>query len=84
MPVFESSRKVQVLGSSLAMTIPALFVKVNEVEKGQEVSVIFSLDGVLVMSRIADHETIRERLLSIIEGLEKKIVEKGSYNNEES
>jgi len=83
MPVFESSRKVQVLGSSLALTIPALFVKANEVEKGQEVSVFFGLDGVLVLSSVEDYEAIRERLLSIIEGLEKKIGEKGSYTNEE-
>ena len=83
MPVFECSRKVQVLGSSLAMTIPALFVKVNEVEKGQEVSVIYGLDGVLVLSSIEDYEAIRERLLSIIEGLDKRIVEKDSNTNEE-
>jgi antitoxin component of MazEF toxin-antitoxin module len=83
MPVFESSRKVQVLGSSLAMTIPALFVKANEVEKGQEVSVIFGLDGVLVLSSHEDYKMIRERLLNIIEGIEKRIVEKGSHTNEE-
>jgi antitoxin component of MazEF toxin-antitoxin module len=83
MPVFECSRKVQVLGSSLAMTIPALFVKVNEVKKGQEVSVIFGLDGVLVLSSLEDYEAIREQLLSIIEGLDKRIVEKDSNTNEE-
>jgi hypothetical protein len=36
MPVFESSRKVQVFGSSLALTLPAMFVKVNEIEKGDK------------------------------------------------
>jgi antitoxin component of MazEF toxin-antitoxin module len=83
MPVFESSRKVQVMGSSLAMTIPALFVKANEVEKGQEVSVIFGLDGVLVLSKFADHETIRGQLLSILESLEARVIDEGSDPDEE-
>ena len=34
MPVFESERKVQAFGSSLAFTLPALFVKANEIKKG--------------------------------------------------
>jgi len=83
MPFFESSRKVQVMGSSLAMTIPALFVKANEVEKGQEVSVIFGLDGVLVLSKFADHETIRGQLLSILESLEARVIDEGSDPDEE-
>ena len=83
MPVFEFSRKVQVLGSSLAMTIPALFVKVNEVKKGQEVSVIFGLDGILVLSKFADHEAIREGLLSILESLEEGVIDEGSDPDEE-
>jgi antitoxin component of MazEF toxin-antitoxin module len=83
MPVFESSRKVQVMGSSLAMTIPALFVKANEVEKGQEVSVIFGLDGVLVLSKFADHETIRGQLLSILESLEARVIDEGSDPDKE-
>ena len=83
MPVFESSRKVQVMGSSLAMTIPALFVKANEVEKGQEVSVIFGLDGVLVLSKFADHETIRRQLLSILESLEERVIDEGPDPDEE-
>jgi len=50
MPVFESSRKVQVFGSSLAMTLPSLFVKANEVEKGSVSQVYYDLDGVLIAS----------------------------------
>jgi len=71
------------MGSSLAMTIPALFVKANEVEKGQEVSVIFGLDGVLVLSKFADHETIRGQLLSILESLEARVIDEGSDPDEE-
>jgi len=73
MPVFESSRKVQVMGSSLAMTLPALFVKANEIEKGCEVYVIYCLDGVLVLSRFEDYNDIRDRLMKILDNLDEKI-----------
>jgi antitoxin component of MazEF toxin-antitoxin module len=73
MPVFESSRKVQVMGSSLAMTLPALFVKANEIEKGNEMNVIYCLDGVLVLSRFEDYNDIRDRLMKILDNLDEKI-----------
>ena len=71
MPVFESSRKVQVFGSSLAMTLPALFVKANEIEKGSILDVLYGLDGVLVASGIDTPEALRERLVEIIEKLDE-------------
>jgi antitoxin component of MazEF toxin-antitoxin module len=72
MPVFESSRKVQVTGSSLAITLPALFVKANEVEKGSVVNVLYDIDGVLIISHFEGHETI-EGLMKILEKLEEKV-----------
>lgn len=71
MPIFESSRKVQLFGSSLAMTLPALFVKANEVEKGSVGTVYYSLDGVLVVS-VVDVPSAREGLKKIIDKLEKE------------
>ena len=79
MPVFESSRKVQVFGSSLAMTLPAMFVKANEVEKGSVLSVLYGLDGVLVASWVETPEALRERLVEIIEKLDQNI-EKNKKN----
>ena len=73
MPVFESSRKVQVLGSSLAMTLPAMFVKVSEIEKGSVINVLYGLDGVLVLFQSEDIESIREYLIEIIEKIEEKV-----------
>ena len=73
MPVFESSRKVQVFGSSLAMTLPALFVKANEIEKGSVMNVLFGLDGVLVLFNCEDPETLRKCLIDILEKLEEKV-----------
>ena len=70
MPVFESSRKVQVFGSSLAMTLPALFVKANEVEKGSVTKVYYGLKGVLVASMVDEPDVICARLKEIIDSLD--------------
>ena len=79
MPVFVSSRKVQVFGSSLAMSLPALFVKASEVEKGSVLSVLYGLDGVLVASGVETPEVLRECLVEIIEKLDENI-EKNKKN----
>ena len=84
MPVFESSRKVQVFGSSLALTLPAMFVKANEIEKGCTVNILYGLEGVMVVSRTEDPETLLSCLSSMITKLEEKIENKnflGSKNN---
>ena len=73
MPVFESSRKVQVFGSSLAMTLPALFVKANEIEKGSILDVVYGLDGVLVLFNCEDPEKLRGCLVDILHKLEEKV-----------
>ena len=73
MPVFETSRKVQVFGSSLAMTLPAFFVKANEVEKGSVVNVFFGLDGVLVASWVDEPEVLIECLKKILEKLDENV-----------
>lgn len=72
MPVFESSRKVLVSGSSLAMTLPAMFVKASEIEKGQIMNVLYDLDGILILFQNEDQQTI-EGLMKILEKLEKKV-----------
>ena len=73
MPLFESSRKVQVFGSSLAMTLPALFVKANEIEKGSILDVLYGLDGVLVLFNCEDPEKLRGCLVDILTMLEEKV-----------
>ena len=72
MPVFESSRKVQVFGSSLAMTLPAFFAKANEIEKGSVLNVLYCLEGVLVLSHNNDHKMIKKSLRKIIRDIEKE------------
>ncbi len=77
MPVFEYSRKVQTLGSSLALTIPSLFVKVMRIKKGDALDVIHSLDGVLVVSNSKDVGSLRECLTMLLDMLEDKVRDKG-------
>ena len=73
MPVFESVRKVQVFGSSLAVTLPALFVKACEIEKGSVMNVVYGLNGILVASSVSEPERLMKRLSEIIIKLEEMI-----------
>ena len=82
MPVFESSRKVQVFGSSLAMTLPALFVKANEIEKGSVMNVHYGLEGVLVLSQGEDPEVTMKCLTKILDVLEEKVREQNDGRGE--
>ena len=71
-PVFKSKRKVQEFGSSLAITLPALFVKGNEIEKGCDANTIFSFDGILIASWLEDHDNVKRVLEKMIVELEKR------------
>ena len=73
MRVFESSRKVQAFGSSLAMTLPAFFVNANEIEKGSVMNVHYGLEGVLVLSRFKDPEVTLKCLTKILDALEETV-----------
>lgn len=82
MPVFESRRKVQVFGSSLAMTLPSFFVKANEVEKGAVMKVLYGLEGVLIVSLEKDPEVVKKCLVSIMDKLEEKMNDSGDGEGE--
>ena len=73
MPVFKSSRKVQVFGSSLAMTLPAMFAKANEIEKGSVIKVHYDLNGVLVMSN-NDAVKTRECVIEIMKKMNENLL----------
>jgi len=73
MPVFESTRKVQVFGSSLALTLPAMFVKANEIEKGAEAGIFYGFDGVLVVSMLEDPKALLKSLMAIMDKLEENL-----------
>ena len=70
MKVFECSRKAQAFGNSLALTLPAMFVKVNEVEKGKVLKILYGLDGLMLVSITDDPEAIKAGLKVILEKLD--------------
>ena len=71
-PVFESSRKVQSVGSSLALTLPAFFVKANNIEKGELLEVYYNLKCVLIVSFCDNSRELGEGVVEIIESIMKK------------
>lgn len=73
MPVFESSRKIQVFGSSLALTLPAMFMRVNEIEKGATVNVLYGLDGILIVADKKDPKDLHKCLVMMVKQLEEKM-----------
>ena len=75
MPLFESKRKAQVFGSSLALTLPSLFANDHEIEKGSKLKVLYGLDGILVVSCVDDKEAVMESLMKLLDLLEKSVEE---------
>ena len=74
MPVFESERKVQATGSSLSITLPAFFVKANEIRKGSLLKVVYNLDGVLIVFCGDDSEVMLEHLKAIQKKIDEEVV----------
>ena len=71
-PFFDSKRKVQAFGTSLAITLPALFVKGNEIRKGCNANTFFGFDGVLIAAWFDDHNKLKKTLNELIEELDKR------------
>jgi antitoxin component of MazEF toxin-antitoxin module len=75
-PVFTSPRKIQAFGSSLALTLPSLFVKANSIKKGHVGKVIYGFDGILIACCTDNHSNIKEKVLELIEQIENLDIEK--------
>ncbi len=69
---FYSKRKVQKFGTSLAITLPALFVKGNEIRKGCDANIFFGFDGVLIATWFEDHDKLKKTLNDMVEELDKQ------------
>lgn len=72
MPVFESSRKVQSFGSSLALTLPVMFTKIHEIEKGSNLKLFFGLDGLIILSKHDDLDEVKRCMENILQALTEK------------
>lgn len=71
-PIFESSRKVQRSGSSLAITLPSMFCIINEIKQKQVLNVMYNLDGILIVFD-ANTEDLVQKLKNFIDKLEAKM-----------
>lgn len=76
MPFFKSSRKIQTFGSSLALTLPSMFVKVNDIEKGSIAKIFYGLEGVMIVSMMDNPEEILRCVSAIIRKLEESSANK--------
>jgi hypothetical protein len=76
MPLFKTTRKVQLFGSSLALTIPAMYAKINDIQKGERLSLFYDLEGILVLADCTNEEELKECLIGFIKSLEDKISQK--------
>jgi antitoxin component of MazEF toxin-antitoxin module len=72
MPIFKSRRKVQEFGSSLAITLPAFFVKANEIEKGKIANTVFGFNGILIASWNTNLNDLKDCLSKMLQELEDK------------
>jgi hypothetical protein len=73
MPLFKTSRKVQLFGDSLALTIPSMFVKINSIEKGKRMKIFYDLYGTLVVANCKDEKELITYLQKFLETLEEKV-----------
>ncbi len=72
MPVFESKRKVQETGSSLAITLPVLYVRASDVKKGSKLKVVYDFYGVLIVSNDHDPGNMVKLVSGIVDEVKKK------------
>ena len=73
MPIFRSKRKVQSLGDSLALTLPSLYTKISQIDKGEKLNAYFFTEGLLVISNL-DEAELEKSILEFLDKLEKKEV----------
>ena len=71
--LFKTTRKVQLFGSSLALTIPAMFAKINDIEKGKRLNLFYDLNGTLILANCENEEELKKCLINVLESLEKNL-----------
>ena len=67
MRIFKSERKVQNHGTSLAITLPAMFTKIHDIVKGYKMKVYYTTDGILIATKQEDPKIICDSLENLIE-----------------
>ena len=73
LPLFKTSRKVQSFGSSLALTLPVMFTKINDIEKGKIMKAYYDLNGTLIFSNCQNEEELKQRMINFLKTLDDNI-----------
>lgn len=73
MPLFKSSRKVQAFGSSLALTIPAMYARINEIRKGNKIRIFYDLDGTMIMANCRNEKELKACILKFLQTLDDSL-----------
>ena len=76
MILYNSHRKIQKLGSSYALTIPSLYIKVRDLKKGDKLRVLCCLDGVFIVSDIDNLKDINKILTKMVNNIEENKISK--------
>jgi len=84
MKIFTSSRKVQVYGSSFAITLPSFYSKVCYLEKGQVVNVFYDLEGTLILSNSNNLEDLRKHIAIFLNKLDALTLQQSNEKENES
>ena len=73
MPIFKTKRKVLSLGDSLALTLPSLYTKINQIDKGENLNTYFITEDLLIISSL-DESELEKGILEFLKKIEKKEV----------
>ena len=80
MPLFKTSRKIQMFGDSLALTIPSMFVKINDIEKGKKMRIFYDLEGTLIIANCLNEEELKTCILKFLNTLEENISKRANQS----
>ena len=70
MPFIKSRRKVHSLGDSLALTLPAIYTKMNNIKKGETLDIYYYIDDIIIINK--KNNNLKESILNFAAELEKE------------
>lgn len=70
MPFIKSKRKVHSLGDSLAMTLPSIYTKMNNIKKGETLEIYYHIEDILLVTN-KDQEKVINSITKFLSELKK-------------
>jgi len=71
MTILKYNRKVLSLGSSLALTIPNLYIKLNNIKKSKEMYMFFNIEDIIILCPHNDDDLLKNSLTNFLDELKK-------------